>query len=303
MLKSTYIIIIIFFLSFTSYAQNMDGLQQHINQIITGKNALVGVAISGISQNDTVGVQASQRLPMQSVFKFPLAIVMLTEIDKGNFTLDQKIEITKRDLTPEIWSPIRDKYPDGVTLTLREILEYTITLSDNIGCDVMLKLLGGPQKVEQYFAKQGFKNISIKINEKTMQSNWDKQFLNWCTPQEMNNILKTFYVNKNNLLSMSMYDFLWSTMKSTNTGLNQIKGQLPAGTVVAHKTGSSGRNKDTDVTAALNDVGIVSLPNGEYFVISIFVTNSKESKETNERMISDIAKVTWDYFTGINNRN
>lgn len=300
MLKIVQITTIIFFLSFTSYAQNLDGLQQRIKEIITGKNALVGIAINGINQNDTLGVNAGQHLPMQSVFKFPLAIVMLTEIDKGNFTLDQKIEITKRDLTPEIWSPIRDKYPDGVTLTLREILEYTLTLSDNIGCDVMLKLLGGPQQVENYFAKQGFKNISIKINEKTMQSNWDKQYLNWSTPKEMNNILKTFYVNKKNLLSMPMYDFLWTTMKSTNTGLNQIKGQLPKGTVVAHKTGSSGKHKNTGVTAALNDVGIVSLPNGEYFVISIFVTNSKEDKETNERMISDIAKVAWDYFTGIN---
>lgn len=300
MLKNVQITTIIFFLSFTSYAQNLDGLQQRIKEIITGKNALVGIAINGINQNDTLGVNAGQHLPMQSVFKFPLAIVMLTEIDKGNFTLDQKIEITKRDLTPEIWSPIRDKYPDGVTLTLREILEYTLTLSDNIGCDVMLKLLGGPQQVENYFAKQGFKNISIKINEKTMQSNWDKQYLNWSTPKEMNNILKTFYVNKKNLLSMPMYDFLWTTMKSTNTGLNQIKGQLPKGTVVAHKTGSSGKHKNTGVTAALNDVGIVSLPNGEYFVISIFVTNSKEDKETNERMISDIAKVAWDYFTGIN---
>lgn len=300
MLKIVQITTIIFFLSFTSYAQNLDGLQQRIKEIITGKNALVGIAINGINQNDTLGVNAGQHLPMQSVFKFPLAIVMLTEIDKGNFTLDQKIEITKRDLTPEIWSPIRDKYPDGVTLTLRELLEYTITLSDNIGCDVMLKLLGGPQQVENYFAKQGFKNISIKINEKTMQSNWDKQYLNWSTPKEMNNILKTFYVNKKNLLSMPMYDFLWTTMKSTNTGLNQIKGQLPKGTVVAHKTGSSGKHKNTGVTAALNDVGIVSLPNGEYFVISIFVTNSKEDKETNERMISDIAKVAWDYFTGIN---
>lgn len=300
MLKFLQITTATLLLSFNAYAQDMQGLRQNIIKIIHGKDALIGVAVNGISENDTLGVNADQRLPMQSVFKFPLAIVMLTEIDKGKFSLDQKIEIKKRDLTPEIWSPIREKYPEGVTLTIKEILEYTVTLSDNIGCDVLLKLLGGPRNVENYFASLGFSDISIKINEKTMQSNWDKQFLNWCTPKEMNRILKTFYVNKKNLLSMAMYDFLWTTMKSTNTGLNQIKGQLPKQSVVAHKTGSSGKNKKTGVTAALNDVGLVFLPNGEYFVISIFVTNSKESQETNERMISDISKATWDYFTGLN---
>ncbi|MNY01721.1 Extended-spectrum beta-lactamase PER-1 precursor [compost metagenome] len=282
----------------TAHAQSIEGLRKNIQQIMQNKDAVVGVAINGINHSDTLGVNADRRLPMQSVFKFPLAIVMLTEIDKGNFKLDQKIEITKRDLTPEIWSPIREKYPTGTTLTIKEILEYTITLSDNVGCDVLLKLLGGPQVVESYFAKKGFKDISIKINEKTMQSNWDKQFLNWSTPKEMNRILQTYYVNKNNLLSMPMYDFLWTTMKSTNTGLKQLKGQLPDQTVVAHKTGSSGTNKKTGITAALNDVGVVLLPSGEYFVISVFVTHSKENQETNERIISDIAKAAWDFFTG-----
>lgn len=290
-------LIFIFILFFTHVsAQDIHTLRQNILHIVKDKNAQVGVAITGINQHDTLGILADQRLPMQSVFKFPLAIVMLTEIDKGNFKLDQKIEITKRDLTPEIWSPIREKYPNGVTLTIKEILEYTLSLSDNIGCDVLLKLLGGPQVVERYFIKNGFKDISIKINEKTMQRNWDKQFLNWSTPKEMNNILQAYYVNKN-LLSMPMYDFLWTTMKSSQTGLKQLKGQLPKDVIVAHKTGTSGVNKKTGITAALNDVGIVLLPNGEYFVISVFVTHSKESKETNERIISDIAKASWDYFT------
>lgn len=85
-------------------------------------------------------------------------------------------------------------------------------------------------------------------------------------------------------------------MKSTNTGLKQLKGQLPDQTVVAHKTGSSGTNKKTGITAALNDVGVVLLPSGEYFVISVFVTHSKENQETNERIISDIAKAAWDFL-------
>ncbi|MCK7516895.1 MAG: hypothetical protein MZV64_03810 [Ignavibacteriales bacterium] len=53
---------------------------------------------------------------------------------------------------------------------------------------------------------------------------------------------------------------------------------------------------DEGITAAANDIGIITLPDGKHFAISVFVTNSKENDETNEKIISDIAKVTWDYF-------
>ena len=76
---------------------------------------------------------------------------------------------------------------------------------------------------------------------------------------------------------------------------NRIKGQLPEGTIVAHKTGSSDTNEEGIIGAA-NDIGIVTLPNGRHFAISVFVTNSKENDETNEKIISDIAKAAWDYF-------
>ena len=85
-------------------------------------------------------------------------------------------------------------------------------------------------------------------------------------------------------------------MKGTKTGKNRLRGQLPQGTVVAHKTGWSGRHKETGITAAVNNVGIVFLPNGKYFTISVFVTDSKEDFETNEKIVADIAKAAWDYF-------
>ena len=86
-------------------------------------------------------------------------------------------------------------------------------------------------------------------------------------------------------------------MKETSTGTNRIKGQLPENTVVAHKTGTSGTNKE-GLTAAVNDIGIVFLPDGQHFYISVFVTNSTENADTNEKIIADISKAAWDYFTG-----
>ena len=275
---------------------NTDALRQKIEQIVSTKNAIVGVAISGNNGKDTLSINGKRHFPLQSVFKFHIALAVLSQIDKGNFSLNQKIKIEKKDLIPNLYSPIREKYPNGTTLPISKILDYTISQSDNIGCDILIKLIGGPQKAEEYFINNNFKDVSIKINEEVQQANWDLQFENWTTPQAANEVLSQFYYNKTKLLSKKSYDFIWKTMKGTETGKERLKGQLPKNTIVAHKTGTSGANKE-GLTEAVNDIGIVFLPNGQYYFISVFVSKSKENNETNEKIISDISKVTWDYFT------
>jgi beta-lactamase class A len=256
----------LFFLciSCQTFAQTTDTLLEKIQQIISTKNAIVGVSIIGNNGKDTVSINSERHYPMQSVFKFHIALAVLSKIDKGIFSLDQKIEILKKDLLPDLYSPIREDYPNGATLP-------------------------------EYFIKNHIKDVSIKFNEEEQQANWNLQFQNWTTPKAANETLEKFYYNKKKLLSKKSYDFVWKAMRETETGEGRLKGQLPKGTIVAHKTGSSGANKE-GLTAAVNDIGVVFLPNGRYFFISVFVTNSKENSETNEKIIADIAKATWDYF-------
>jgi beta-lactamase class A/beta-lactamase class A VEB len=279
-------------------SNNTDVLRSKIEQIITDKNAVVGVSIIGNNGKDSVSLNGDWRFPMQSVFKFHIALAVLAEVDNGNLSLDQKIVISKDDLLPEdFWSPLRDENPNGGSFTIEKLIQYSVSQSDNIACDVLIRLIGTPKKVEEYFKKNNIQDIQITYNEKDMQAKWENMFQNWTTPKAATETLKKFYENKNNLLSKSSYDFFWKTNKETTTGANRIKGQLPEGTIVAHKTGWSGTNKETGITAAVNNIGIVFLPNGEYFIISVFVTESKENFETNEKIISDIAKATYDFYT------
>ena len=104
-------------------AQTKDSLQQKIEQIVSAKNAVVGVSIIGNSGKDTVSINGDRNFPFQSVFKFHIALAVLSQIDKGKFSLNQKIKIEKKDLMPDLYSPIRDKYPNGVTLTISKILK------------------------------------------------------------------------------------------------------------------------------------------------------------------------------------
>lgn len=210
--------------------------------------------------------------------------------------MDQKIHIEKTDLKPDTYSPLRDKFPEGnVDISVRELLSYMVSLSDNNACDILLKEIGGPVHVENYMHSFGVKQIAVKASEYQMAQGWDVQFTNWTTPFEMVRLLDI--ANKPNFLSKESHAYLWKIMQATSTGPRQIKGLLPAGTIVAHKTGRSGTN-DQGITAATNDVGIITLPNGKHLAIAVFVSNSDADLPTREDVIARIAKVTWDYEVG-----
>lgn len=282
-------------------SNNTDELRYKIEQITSNKNAIIGVSIIGNNGKDTVSLHGDRRFPMQSVFKFHIALAVLSEIDKGNFSLDQEIVISENQLLPVgIWSPMRDEFPKGGTFTIKKLIQYSVSQSDNSACDILIKLLGTPKTIENYIKNCGINDIQITFNEKDMQENWDNMYQNWTTPNTASETIQLFYENKNNLLSKSNYDFFWKTNKETSTGQNRIRGLLPEETVVAHKTGWSGINKETGITGAVNNIGIVFLPNGEHFIISVFVSESKENTETNEKIIADIAKATYDFYTNSN---
>jgi len=271
-----------------------DTLRQAIKQFTQTKKADIGVSIYGLEDKDSVGTHQEKHFPMQSVFKFHIALAILHGVDNGKFQLAQKIWVSKKDLVPDTWSPLRDAHPNGdLYLTLEDILAYTVSQSDNIGCDILLRLIGGPKKVDQYLHQIGIKDVAIKASEAEMHKNWNVQFTNWTTPTAANELLLMFY--QRNILSKTMKPFLWKLMTETTTGKNKIKGQLPENTLVAHKTGSSGANKD-GLTAASNDIGIVTLPNGKHFAISVFVSNSMEDEDTNAAIIATISKLAWDYY-------
>lgn len=291
MKRTIFLLILVFHLQ--SYAQ-INQLKTQIEQITKDKKAKVGVAILDFNGKDSLTINGNGHFPMQSVFKYHLALAVLSQVDKGKFSLNQKIFVKKSELKPNWWSPLHDKYPNGdVNLPLRELLSFTVSQSDNNGCDILFKLVGGPKKVNDYIHSLGIKDVAILTNEETMQADWNVQYTNFSTPLAAAKLLEKFH--KNHILSKASQDFLWKTMVETTTGSTKIKALLPKNAILAHKTGWSGTNKE-GLTGATNDIGIITLPNGKQFAIAIFVTNSMEKEATNDRMIAEIGKVTYDYF-------
>ncbi len=277
----------------TTRSQNTS-LRNSISRIVSTIDGKVGVAVMHIENRDTLSINGKSHFPMQSVFKFPLAMAVLKQIDQGKLSLNQKIHIDKKDLHPNFWSPLRDKYPNGNTdIPLSELLRYTVSESDNSGCDLLFRLLGGPRKVEKTIHNLGVKEIAIVATEEDMHKEWNVQYTNWCEPIAMTHLLDI--LNSGKALSKTSNDFLIKLMTETTIGAHRIKGLLPEGTIVAHKTGLSDTNSK-GVTAATNDVGIITLPNGNHIAIVVFVSDTKANLNIREGIIAQISKAVWDYY-------
>ncbi|MGL4364726.1 MAG: class A beta-lactamase [Bacteroidales bacterium] len=295
---SIFALLLLLIISCKTPDNNTAQLRSTIQHIVSEKKAQIGVSIIGGNGKDTLSLHGDSRFPLQSIFKVHLALTVLSEIDKGHLSLDQPIEVPKNELLPSpSWSPLRDQYPEGGQFTLSRLLQYTISHSDNTACDVLIRLVGTPKTLENYVKSIGIDDLQITFNEKDLQLQQDNMFQNWTTPKSASKMLKIVYDNANQLLSKSSYEFFWNTLKETRTGEHQIRGQLPPESIVAHKTGSSGRNPITGITAALNNIGIVFLPQGDYFIISVFITASKEDFGSNEKIISDLSKAVYDFYT------
>ncbi|WP_276978601.1 class A beta-lactamase, subclass A2 [Flavobacterium filum] len=276
------------------FAQNNNLLRKELNNIISTKNATIGVSIKGIESNDTLSINGNLNAPLMSVFKFHIALATLNLVDKGKLALSQKFFIKKEDLHEDTWSPIRDEFPNGnIYLTLDQLLRYTVSHSDNNGCDILLDLIGGTKTVQDFINKQGIKEFTIKVNEQEMRT-WENLYINTTTPLATTKLLEKFYKGK--VLKKNSTKHLYQIMIECSRGITWMKAGLPEGTELAHRTGISGRNEN-DLRAAMNDVGIFKLPNGNHVILSVYLKDITEEREVTEKIIADITKATWNYYT------
>lgn len=256
----------------------------------------VGAAVLIVEGGSVVALHGEQHLPMQSVYKLPIGMAVLHRVDLGMLRLDQRVRIGANDLAPPSrYSPIADKYPNGTQMTVSELLDAMMGLSDCTASDVLLKLVGGPGRVTAYLRGLGVQNIVVATSEKAMAQNEQVQYRNWATPDAMVSLLRALQQGKG--LSASSRRRLLGLMAVSKTGPHRIKGMLPVGTVVAHKTGASGTVGG--LTRATNDAGLVTLPDGRHLAIAVFVSDTKADAATRDAVIAKIARAAWDCRIGL----
>lgn len=284
--------ILVIFLIINSCAtkNNENELKNKIEKIISTENGDFGVSIID-ENNNIVEINGKKHYPLLSTFKFPIALTILHKVEKRELSMQQQIFIKKEELLENTWSPFKEKHPDGnISISLEEAINWMIVYSDNNLTDILLRLLGGTETVEKFIDDE---NFVIKNNEDEMHRDWNSQFINKSTPNSFAQLLKKFSEGK--ILNSENTKWLCQSMVKSETGVKRLKGKLP-NVKIAQRAGTSFTN-DEGITGAINNVGIMELPNNQKIYIAVFVHNTSEEFSKGEEIIADIAKTTYEFYT------
>lgn len=262
--------------SFARAAQQTDGV--------------TGVAVQQIGGgSDVMTLNAGTGFPMASTFKISVAGAIFSLIDSGKLTLGTMIAVDPALIVQS--DGIADQTPHpGVSLSVHNLLELMLTRSDNTATNVLSETVGGPAAVTAWLRSIGISG-GMQVDRDTRRvradgTRFDIVTTNNTTPEAMLKLLLTIRAGK--AVSAASTKTLIEIMERCHTGEARLKGLLPLGTVVAHKTGSL-----SDVS---NDVGFVTLPNGNQFAIAVFVKGDTKGPQVRDRVIADIARASYDYF-------
>ena len=266
-------------------------LERTFAEIAKDAKGKVGIAAVVFETGQNASLNGGERFAMQSVYKVPIAMAVMHEVDAGKYKPEQEVEIKKEDFVAAGQaSALRDKFPNGTKLPLWELIGYAISQSDGTASDVLMRMAGGAAGVQKFVNEAGLTDIVIQNTEKELGKDQKLQYQNSITPEAAVALLTELKTGTS--IERERGKLIMDFMNEAVTGLNRLRGMLPENAYVAHKTGTSGTSGG--VTAATNDIGLIALPNGNYMAIAVLVGDSSADEKTRDMVIAKIAKAAWD---------
>ena len=304
-----------------AYGQTTEGqsVGAAIERVASPLAGRIGFAAQEIGGKEVIAFNGDETFVMASTYKVAIAAAVLDRVDKKELSLDQLVEITP-DMMMIGDAALSDTFVHpGLQLSIANLIEVMITESDNTATDISMGLAGGPAAVTKYLRRLGITDFRVDrltgeiIGEfyglpgpatmkvateafKTrpeLATTLDDRNLDFeadprdhATPLAMLQLLLA--IDSGTAMSPKSREFLLGVMSRTRTGAGRLKGLLPRGTPVAHKTGTIG--------GVANDVGYITLPDGRRFAIAVFTNSSETSEANRDRAIAEIARSLFDYF-------
>jgi beta-lactamase class A len=150
------------------------GLPSQFEKIAPAAKGRVGVAAQLLESGETADLHGDEHFPMHSVYKLPISMAVLQRVDRGELKLDQQVKVDPSDFVRKgMYSPVRDKYPDGTELTIAELLRYTICESDCSTNDLLMKLIGGPGSIMAFLEEIQVPDIQVVNSENEIGLDWE----------------------------------------------------------------------------------------------------------------------------------
>jgi beta-lactamase class A len=279
----------------------------------------IGFAAQDVSGGEVIAFNGDETFAMASTYKVAIATAVLDRVDKGELSLDQLVDVPK-DMRIVGQFGLAETFPHpGLQLSVANLIEVMITESDNTATDVSMGLAGGPAAVTQNLRRLGINDFRVDrltgeilrdvfglpgkatlevVTEAyrtrpellTIQGDANPDFeadpRDHATPLAMLQLLLA--IDSGTAMSAESREFLIGVMSRTRTGAGRIKGLLPTGTPVAHKTGTTG--------GVANDVGYITLPDGRRIAIAVFTNSSETPEADRDRAIAEISRMVFDHF-------
>ena len=304
-----------------AYGQTTQGqsVGAAIEQIASGLAGRIGFAAQEIGGDEVIAFNGDETFAMASTYKVAIAAAVLDRVDKGELSLDQLVEVPNEMFVTGVVA-LAETFPHGgIQLSVANLIEVMITESDNTATDVCMGLAGGAAAVTEYLRRLGITDFRVdrltaeilrdfyglpgpatpETIAEAVRNNpalWTEQAdpnpdfeadpRDHTTPFAMLQLLLA--IDAGTAMSPESRDFLLGVMSRTRTGAGRLKGLMPMGTPVAHKTGTVG--------GIANDVGYITLPDGRRFAIAVYTNSSETPVADRDRAIAEIARALFDYF-------
>ncbi len=279
-----------------AFANGSKSIEDALNKYISGKDAWIGVAVI-INGKDTVSVNGNRDFPMMSVVKFPLALTVAHWIDTNGMSLNDTVTFSENALNEDTYSPMLKKYGNSRnTMTIRELLEWSLVESDNNAADILLHRVGGTSGVTSIMRQIGISDeIVIGASEEDMHRDPYLSYLNRTTPLAMAQLFDWFYSELRN--TSQPYSEISFMLEQCRTGLDRLAVPLlPTNATIGHKTGTGFPTPEGRISA-INDCGYVCLPDGTRYSIAVFVADSGYDMTATSAIIAEISKIVWKSLT------
>lgn len=246
--------------------------------------AQIGLYALDLNTHKLISNRDNERFPFQSTFKLIAVAALMASIPD---VLEETVKVEKKDLVP--WGPISEKYLNK-KVSYKTLAKASITHSDNPAINLIIKRLGGIDKVNQFANRLGNSSFNLKHVEANLNSN-PKSIDDTSTPKEMATSINKIIFGK--VLSGQHKQLLKNWMKDNITGYKRMRAGVPLGWTVADKTGSG-------EFGIANDIGYVFSENCKPIILAIFTKKSNKKAPYDDALVAEVTEKVMVQFSKYN---
>ncbi len=225
--------------------------------------------------------RADERFVMCSMFKLPLVAAILAQVDAGRLQLTDQVHYAADSLPDN--SPITKAHARKGSLSLRELCEATVVLSDNGAANLLLAQLGGPSAITGFARAQGDSTTRFDRTEPTM--NYASGEMDTTTPRAFVGLTQAILLGS--ALQADACRMLTEWMMKCQTGKNRIRAGLPHGWRAGDRTGTAGPEA--------NDTAVIWPPSHAPVVVSALYNSDKASDNERESVLREVGVTVADW--------